>query len=224
MNPKINYKSVDELVYDKIKSMILNNHLKPGTKIIQHKLAEELGVSRTPVRRALTQMVKEHLVRVAPRGRFYVRDFSIAEMVTIFEMREVLEGLACRKAALKVSKKKLDYFGDLYRKALELAEKDGWESYRKVDEKFHTFLIEVSGVELLKEIVKSFQILSNSYTPGLIRPPQETFPEHMAIIKALKSRNPELSEKLMREHLQKSAKVLEKRLISKSGKENPEKF
>ncbi|MFQ5834887.1 MAG: GntR family transcriptional regulator [bacterium] len=214
MSPKINYKSLDELVYKRIKATILNNELKPGTKIIQHELAEELAVSRTPVYRALTQLAKEHLVKIIPRGGTYVREFSKEELITIFEMREVLEGLACRKAVLVVSKNRLNFFKDLYQRAMKSADKGDWTAYKKADEKFHSFLIETSRIDLLREIVKSFHILSNSYTRGLIRPPQETFPEHMAIIDALKDHDPDLSEKLMREHTTKSIRVLREEFTS----------
>ncbi|MBA7627931.1 hypothetical protein ES703_55653 [subsurface metagenome] len=68
MSIKVKYNSLDELVYNKLKEMILNKHLKPGQQIIQEQLAKKLGVSRTPLRRALSQLAKEHLVTMLPRG------------------------------------------------------------------------------------------------------------------------------------------------------------
>jgi DNA-binding GntR family transcriptional regulator len=214
MSSKVNYRSLGELVYKRVKAMILNSQIKPGTKIVQYQLAEKLGVSRTPVQRALSQLAKEHLVKVTPRGGTYVREFSKEEMIAIFEMREVLEGLACRKAALLVSENRLNFFRDLYKRAMKSANKGDWTAYKKADEKFHSFLIKISRIDLLREIVKSFHILSNSYTQGLIRPPQETFPEHMAIIDALEDHDPDLSEKLMREHTRKSIRVLKEELTT----------
>lgn len=210
MKSKINYRSLDELVYKKIKDMILNNQLEPGTKIIQSELADKLGVSRTPIRRALSQLAKEHLVRVTSRGGAYVKSFSREEMITVFEIREVLEGLACRRAARVVKEEQLDYYRKLYQKAMRSINDDDWRAYEKADIKFHFFIIEASGVELLEDIVKSFHILSNSFTPGLIRPPQETFPEHMAVIDALARHDPDAAENLMREHLKRTIAVLKK--------------
>jgi len=209
---KIEYRNLDKLVYNKVKEMILKKQLKPGKQLIQEELAKKLGVSRTPLRRALSQLAKEHLVKVMPRGSTYVREFSKEEMIAIFEMREVLEGLACRKAAPVVSKNRLNLLKDLYKRAMKSSNKGDWTAYKKADEKFHSFLIETSRIDLLREIVKSFHILlSNSYTRGLIRPPKETFPEHMAIIEALENHDPDLSEKLMREHIRKSIRVLEEK-------------
>jgi len=119
MAEKINYENLDGLVYKRIKNMILSSELERGTKIVQNELAEELGVSRTPIRRALSQLAKEHLVEVSQRGLAYVRDFSRKEMTTIFEIREVLEGLACRKAAQTVTKEKLEHYKRVYREAME---------------------------------------------------------------------------------------------------------
>jgi len=131
MAEKINYENLDGLVYKRIKNMILSKELERGTKIIQNELAEELGVSRTPIRRALSQLAKEHLVEVSQRGLAYVRDFSRKEMTTIFEIREVLEGLACRKAAQTVNKEKLEHYKGVYREAMESITGDDWRAYQE---------------------------------------------------------------------------------------------
>lgn len=202
---KLNYKTVDELAYETIKTMILKNRLKPGSRINQVQLARELGVSRTPIRRALSQLVKEHLLEMVPRKGIYVKKYSKAEMVVIFDLREVLEGLTCRKAAPIVKKEQLDHFKCLFQEAVK---NNDYEAYCKVDVKFHCFLLEVSGIKLLEDIVKSFHILSKSFVPGLLRPPEETFPEHIAIIDALVSRDPDTAENLMRQNIRKSTNVL----------------
>lgn len=207
---KIKYNNLDKLVYNKVKEMILKKQLKPGEQLIQEELAKKLGVSRTPLRKALSQLVKEHLVKVMPQGGTYVKEFSKEEMITIFEMREVLEGLACRRATQVVKKEQSEYFKNLYEKAMESITDTDWRIYQRADVKFHFFVIGASGVKLLEDIVKTFHILSNSFTPGLIRPPKETFPEHMAIIDALARRDPDAAESLMREHLKKTIAVLKK--------------
>lgn len=215
MAEKINYENLDGLVYKRIKNMILSNELERGTKIVQNELAEELGVSRTPIRRALSQLAKEHLVEVSQRGLAYVRDFSRKEMTTIFEIREVLEGLACRKAAQTVNKEKLGHYKGVYREAMESITGDDWRAYQEADVKFHFFVIEASGVRLLEDMVKSFRILSSSFIPGLVRSPQETFREHIAIIDALGRSDAEGAENLMREHLRRSRDALERAYLEK---------
>jgi len=220
---KVKYNSLEELVYKRLKKMILNRQLKPGEQIIQDQLAKKMGVSRTPLRRALSQLVNEHLVITVPRGSTYVREFSQEEIVAIYEMREVLEGLTCRKAVFFINKNQLDFFRSLYKKAMESAKKGDQKPYEKADEKFHFFLIKTSQINLLLEMVKSFYILISRYARGLVRPPQETFPEHMAIIDALENRDSELAEKLVREHIQKSIQILKKKFANQKVTQNTNK-
>ena len=91
------HENLDHKVHRQIKSMILEQKLKPGAKIYQEKLALDLGISRTPLVNALKKLEQERLIMAIPRRGFYVRQFSKQEMVGIFELREVLEGLAARE-------------------------------------------------------------------------------------------------------------------------------
>lgn len=218
MEEKIKHLNLDEKVYEKIKKMIVDKRLKSGKKIVQDELAHRLGVSRTPIRRALTQLAKENLVKIVPRKGTYVKDFTLEEMILIFEMREILEGFACRKAASLITRKQVVTFRNLYKKAIKAADASHWVSYTKTDERFHTFITEICQIELLQEIIQAFHILSVSYTGGLIRPPQETFPEHMAILDALENHGGEKAESLMRQHTRKSIEVLKMKLLQERRK------
>ena len=97
------YENLDQKVYQIIKSMIEERRLLPGQKIPQEKLAKELGISRTPLISALKFLEHEKLIEVKPRRGFFVRLFTISEMMGIFEIREVLEGLAARRAAESIT-------------------------------------------------------------------------------------------------------------------------
>lgn len=187
--------------------MITRKQLKPGEQIIQEKLAEKLGISRTPIRKALSQLVKEHLVKMEPRGSTYVREFSKEEITVVFEIRKILEGLACREAAFLVKKEELEYHKSLYQKAIESINSTDWRAYKEADVKFHFFVIKTAG-KFLQNIIEPFHILSHSFIPGLIRPPKETFPEHMAIIDALGRHDSQEAEDLMRKHTEKTIAVL----------------
>ena len=98
LNVAFNYGGRDEIIHI-IKEMIENRLLMPGQKIPQEKLAADLGISRTPLISALKFLEQEKLVETKPRRGFFVRLFTIEEMISIFEIREVLEGLSARRAA-----------------------------------------------------------------------------------------------------------------------------
>ena len=83
------HQNLDQKIYTILKSMIIERKLTPGTKIVQDKIAEELGVSRTPLVNALKKLEHEKLVASIPRKGFFVRLFSKQELVQIFELREV---------------------------------------------------------------------------------------------------------------------------------------
>jgi DNA-binding GntR family transcriptional regulator len=192
--------------------MILEQRLKPGTKIRQEKLAEELGISRTPLVSALKKLEQERLIRAIPRRGFYVRLFSSEEMVRIFELREVLEGLAARRPCQSISEDQIRKLRVFF-KGLKLSDHArSVEKYAEEDRRFHQFLVEIGGDELLSNILETYSIVTSSYLGGfrggLVRPPRETFPEHVAIIEAIARRDAEGAEQAARLHLRRSRERL----------------
>ncbi len=206
--------NLDQKVYGQLKSMILDQNLKSGSKIYQEKLAEDLGISRTPLVNALKKLEQEHLITAIPRKGFYVREFSKDEMVYIFELREVLEGLAARRAARRISDSQTQQFQNLF-KALKTYEATGnVEKYAKEDRRFHHFLIKIGGDDLLSNMLETYSVITFSYLVkfrgGLVRPPRETLPEHLAIIEAIMKKDPEMAEQAVRLHFKRSREKLVK--------------
>jgi DNA-binding GntR family transcriptional regulator len=204
--------NLDQKVYRQLKSMILDQNLKSGSKIYQEKLAEDLGISRTPLVNALKKLEQEHLITAIPRKGFYVREFSKGEMVYIFELREVLEGLAARRASLLISGSQVQKLQNLYT-GLKTAEACGSvEKYAQEDRRFHLFLINLGGDHLLSNMLETYSVITFSYLVkfrgGLVRPPQETLPEHLAIIEAIIRKDPETAEQAVRLHFKRSLEKL----------------
>lgn len=192
--------------------MILDQNLKSGSKIFQEKLAEDLGISRTPLVNALKKLEQEHLITAIPRKGFYVREFSKDEMVYIFELREVLEGLAARRASLRISDSQIQQFQNLFT-GLKTSEAAGnVEKYAKEDRRFHHFLIKIGGDDLLSNMLETYSVITFSYLVnfrgGLVRPPRETLPEHLAIIEAIIRKDPEMAEQAVRLHFKRSREKL----------------
>ena len=102
------HENLDQKAYEIVKNMITERQILPGEKIPQEKLAQELGISRTPLVSALKFLEHEKLVESKPRRGYFVRLFSKQEMVSIFELREVLEGLAAKRAAANITDKEID--------------------------------------------------------------------------------------------------------------------
>jgi DNA-binding GntR family transcriptional regulator len=216
-----NHENLDHKIYKEMKSMIFGQQLKPGTKIYQEKLAETLGVSRTPVVSALKKLEQERLITAVPRRGFYVRDFGKEEMVHIFELREVLEGLAARRASERVKENHLQKLRSFFQGLKISDQKSDIEKYGEEDRRFHNFLIEIGGGELLSGILETYSIVTFSYLVGfpggLVRPPKETLPEHLAIIEAIMQRDPEKAEQAARLHLKRSREKIARGLAEAKG-------
>jgi DNA-binding GntR family transcriptional regulator len=214
--PKLgtSHKNLDAKVYNRLKAMILERKLLPGEKIPQEKLAQDLGISRTPLVSALKYLEKEKLVQSIPRRGFFVRLFSKQEMISIFELREVLEGLAARRAALNISDKEIDQLRDFFVSFQGLVDITEIKAYAKEDRRFHQFLLEIGAKEFLKSILENYNIIIYSYqvisSEGLVQAPNESIQDHLAIIEAVSRRDGESAENLMRNHLKKSIAILRK--------------
>ena len=203
--------SIETQAYKIIKEMILNKTLKPGERIIQERIARTIGISRTPVKKAFAQLIKEHLV-IEKNGHFYVNSLDYSDLALIYEIRAVLEGLACRLAAPKVDKAWGEYMKERFAKAL-----NDREEYYKVDIEFHTNIPKLAQHPILLQVLDSFQILTRSFMPGLIRDPNDTLPEHLEIIDALIAHDEERAELLGREHIRKSVPILKKKAIEEEN-------
>ncbi len=208
--------NLDQKVHQILKNMIIDRQLLPGQKIPQEKIAQELGVSRTPLIAALKYLEQEKLVESKPRRGFYVRLFSKAEMVNIFELREVLEGLTARRAAQKVSDAEIERLRQFFAQFdLEHPIRD-YKAYSREDRRFHTYVTQIGAKEFLKSILETTNIISFSYqlvsSEGLVRSPDETIHEHLAVIEAIAGRDPEAAESLMRRHFKKTIAALTREL------------
>jgi len=202
------HENLDQKVYAILKKMITDRELLPGRKIPQEKLAQELGISRTPLVNALKYLEKEKLVEAKPRRGFFVRLFDSSEMISIFELREVLEGLAVRRTAEQISDKEIVRLRQFFSRFDASSHIEDVAAYSKEDREFHNFVTDLGSKEFLKSVLQSYNIISFSYqfasSEGLVRAPEETLPEHLEIIEAISRRDAVRAEALMRGHFQKA--------------------
>lgn len=213
------HENLDYKVYKTLKSMIFERKLLPGTKIYQDKLAQDLGISRTPLVGALKKLEQERLIMAIPRRGFFVREFSSEEMIHIFELREVLEGLAARRASMIITPEQIEKLTRFFQGVKISNDPKDIKRYAEEDRKFHTFLMEIGGNDLLTSILGTYSVVTFSYLggfqEGLVRHPRETLHEHLALIKAICKRDAAKAEEFARLHLINSRE----RLIKEAAKE-----
>ncbi len=220
MEKQLEYFDLSFLAYKRIKEMILNNELAAGEKIVQEKLAHELGVSRMPLHKAFQMLENELLVESIPRRGIFVCKFNISEIKDAFECREAIEGVAARKAARLITKDKLNYLYSLFTPFENDIEKIDIEKYEEADKLFHKTLLEISENKILQKMEIFGNVITKTYQLGLTRKPHETFPEHMAIIDAIASKNEDRAEELIRIHFRKSLEKYEQNFLPTFAHDN----
>ena len=155
-----NHRPLREIVYEELKRQILVGEIAPGTRMMEVDLAEDMGVSRTPVREAIRKLEKEGLVTIEPRRGAYASDISIKDMLDVLEVRQNLEGMAAALAARKVSEEeKRDFIKA--NEAYNAAVKSGnTEEIIKCDEYFHQLIVNYSDNKTLTQLLSQVQELA----------------------------------------------------------------
>ena len=179
----------------------MQNKFPPGKKFNQGKLAEELGVSRTPVIKALHKLESEGLIDNIPQKGFYVHQLSIKEMLEIFALREALEAIVMNNLVETITTEQVEQLDKLFVPFDEKWTKDKLEKYKLADQQFHDLQFEWCDNNLAKKVNETFQVLNRTYLGGLIRDAKETLKEHRAIINALKNKDKEKAKVLAVKHI-----------------------
>ena len=196
-----------------LRQRILGGSLPGGTRLFEVALAEELGISRTPVRDALSRLAAEGLLDRAPAGGFVVRSFAVRDVVDTIELRGVLEGTAARLAAERGPPAKLlAQAHDILRQidAHLLDQPFDMDRYSNLNSQFHELLAQLSqSAVLIREIerITSLPFASpsaflddQSRQAELIKTLTAAHEQHRAIINAIEGREGFRAESLAREH------------------------
>jgi DNA-binding GntR family transcriptional regulator len=183
-----NHKPLREMVYEELKMQILKGSIIPGTRMMEDELAEEMGVSRTPIREAIRKLEKEGLVTIEPRRGAYASMISTEDMVEILEVRQDLEGLAAYFAANRMTDEQMAELKEVSNNYNEAVKRGKMEDMIKYDTRFHHIIVEscrnkilVQMIEQLQELVLRFRYI---YYDNFRR--AENMPEeHEAIVAAI---------------------------------------
>jgi DNA-binding GntR family transcriptional regulator len=205
----IQRESLEEQVYARLRSSIIDRTIRPGQRIPVDRLAQQLGISRTPILNALKRLAQERVVDCLSRRGVYVRRFSKREMARLFEVREALEGMAARLAAPRVAPTEVRRLSALFRGFDGAPSPAAVRRYIERDRHFHWRLMELAGNEQLMAALDSVNMMFFAYQDGVVRPSAETVPEHRAILEALSRHDPGASEAAMRLHIRRSIERLE---------------
>lgn len=202
----------DANTYQKLKLMILRGRLASGAPLVERTLAEQLKVSRTPIRETIFRLEKEGLVRVVEGKGAFVAGCSFEDMIEIYHVREGLEPVAARLACAHLEAKDLTYFEDALRayRAKPAERESDPDAWRKLGRDFHNMFIRACGNQRLIRTLEGMQHQIELFR-GLGRSMRRTLPdsaidEHLEILKHLKARDAQSAEQAVRLHLQNGLK------------------
>lgn len=200
-------------VFHQLQNEILNGKYNPGDSLVETKLSEELGVSRTPIREAIRQLELEGLVQSIPNKGVFVTGISYQDIEDIYTIRMLIEGLAARWAAEKISDAELSEL----REAVEFEEfytgRNDTEHLLKLDSRFHDIIFKASKSKPLMHTLSTFHHYvqkaraESLSTPGRAR---KVLNEHKAILNAIADKDPKKAEKLTVEHIKNASMNLVK--------------
>jgi DNA-binding GntR family transcriptional regulator len=191
----------EALAYEAVRSRILDGRLSPGQKVKQCRLADEIGLSRTPLVKALKRLEAEYLVRAEPDRGFFVRKHSPADLIAIYQIREGLEPIAARLLAYRADETLLATLRKLFRPFKPPIDRGKWQAYLKADREFHRLIVSECGNPFLVRIVESFNVMVQAFSLSLTLTPNRSYPQHMNIIEGLMAADGDAAEAAMRLHL-----------------------
>jgi len=154
---KLNLQSITDQVRDLLQMEIEQGKLTPGTRIREEHLAKELGISKSPIRVALHQLKQDGIVRIEPRRGAYVAMPNAQQILELTEMREVLEGLAARRAAERTNKAMIAQFEQCFAGFKEKELSFRRMEYSMADLRFQRLLAEASGSA---ELIRTLQVIN----------------------------------------------------------------
>lgn len=207
-----NFLTKSELVFNTLKDRITNGEIEPGTELIISRLSEEFNVSTIPVREALKTLASEGLVEIEPHKSAKVIEFDLEKLHQIITIRAGLEGYAARLAVFHINEIQLKSLENIINKMKEFMKELDIEGFNKNNLKFHRQLYQIPPYPVLYEmIVKVWDGGRWTRSVFAISPKrmEKSIDEHIAILDAIRDKDEDKVEKLVREHRMRAGKELE---------------
>ena len=209
---------IADSVYAALRDAIFAGRLRPGARLSVPALAGQFGVSRSPVREAVLRLTQERLAHEEPRRGAVVASVNVAELARLYEVREVLEGLAARLAVQNRGRRLVDELTSVLAAHAEAiadlppgphpdtAGGPAWaalDAHMSADMRFHGLIREASANPELIGMLEAIQtrvrlaMVTTSVTAG----PHLAVADHRAILAAISAADPDLAERRAREHI-----------------------
>jgi len=155
---RIERKSTTEIVYEHLKESILDGSLTPGTRLVEAQVAEQMGISRSPVREALRLLEADRLTETDPGRGTSVKQLSTGEIWEVYTARQLIEGYVAALAAERATPADIGRLQEALKRVLALAEAEDYSGTVKADFEVHRLIWEASGHQLLCDILSRLDV------------------------------------------------------------------
>jgi len=213
---------LNQKIYKILKYQILEGNFKPGTKLSEVKLADQMGVSRTPIREAIKHLSVENFVETIPGYGTVVNGISIKDLKEVLQVRGVLEGLAAKLAIENITEEEIEKLKKMIEEMDCYAKKKNLSAFSACSQKFQELILDISGNSQLIKIRKNVCDQTLRYRIRSLSSPKRlghSLKEHQDIFEAIRKKDPEKAERLSQIHTENVFKnILEH--IEKNGDEN----
>lgn len=198
------YLTLGDNTYKDLKNLILSGKIKPGERLLYSDLVDKLGVSQTPIREAFTRLENDgYLVTIKRKGTF-VREVSEKDIKEIFQIREMLEALAARLVCHNATEEEIEELNSINTHFNIAANENDAAACTQEDLNLHEAILKLSRNTILHALVlkTNFNILSIvRRNPQKADAAPKNSAMHQKIIDAIRQRNADEAEKLMRLHI-----------------------
>ena len=204
-------KSLKEKAYDILKELILTGRLEQGKLHNEKRLAEVLGVSRTPVREALLELSREGMVSFVPSKGVKIRKITTKQVKEVFELRRIIEGYIIKSISKQLTPADLKKIEKILSKQDRSASKDEEVTFIEMDKEFHLFMASKMGNEQIEAILQNLRDQIHLMGIRAIKDQsrsQQVLKEHQRIFFALKKKDAKRANEELMRHLNNTEKIL----------------
>ena len=203
-SPRRERRVLRDEIRDQLIEQILNGKLAPGERIVEMRIAQQFGVSQAPVREALRDLDLLGFVVSSPFRGAIVRQISVEELVQLYPIRAVLEGLAARHAASRMSPATFKKLEGLLATMRTAAARGDHRRAVEADFAFHLTIVEASGNRLLQQIWDRMRLATTTFltVSKSHHSLREIVERHSSVVDALRTRDPDAAERAMRFHIE----------------------
>ncbi|MCY1665882.1 GntR family transcriptional regulator [Rhizobium sp. SL86] len=193
-----------KLIYERLETMIAEGHFKDGERLDETMLAQEFGVSRTPLREALRQLTANGLTETFPNRGTFVRRPDFVRIVEMFEVMAEMEAWCARLAATRATAAQLLLLRHAASRCEAALQENDSRAYYAHNETFHRLIYEASGNGFLAEETSAMQGRLKAFRQAQLFVPDRlarSMQEHRMILKALEAQDAPAVERLVRDHV-----------------------